>query len=144
MSEATLKFLGYDLEKINYERNNLFDSSIDSEILPKINAMIIYKDESKKEANIILGIKYDNENNLPFSLEVVLRGFFEFNDEDQKIIFQNGTAIMYPYMRSIITDITSKTNYTPIILPTMNFYNLLSKELENYELISEGYLSYDE
>ncbi|MGL5050382.1 MAG: protein-export chaperone SecB [Fusobacteriaceae bacterium] len=144
MSEATLKFLGYDLEKINYERNNLFDSSIDSEILPKINTMIIYKDESKKEANIILGIKYDNENNLPFSLEVVLRGFFEFNDEDQKIIFQNGTAIMYPYMRSIITDITSKTNYTPIILPTMNFYNLLSKELENYELISEGYLSYDE
>ncbi|MGL4897593.1 MAG: protein-export chaperone SecB [Cetobacterium sp.] len=124
MSEATLKFLGYDLEKINYERNNLFDSSIDSEILPKINAMIIYKDESKKEANIILGIKYDNENNLPFSLEVVLRGFFEFNDEDQKIIFQNGTAIMYPYMRSIITDITSKTNYTPIILPTMNFYIL--------------------
>lgn len=144
MSKATLRFLGYELEQIIFNRNSNYDSSTGSNILPKINANIIYKDEKKTEANIIVGIKYEAEENLPFTLELILRGFFVFEEKDQKIVFQNGTAIMYPYIRSIITDITSKTNYSPLILPTMNFYEVLYKNIENYTIMSEGYLDFDD
>lgn len=144
MSKATLRFLGYELEQIIFKRNLNYNNSEESNILPKINANIIYKNEKKTEANIIIGIKYNIEENLPFTLELIIRGFFVFKEKDQKIVFQNGTAIMYPYIRSIITDITSKTNYTPLILPTMNFYEVLYKNIEDYTLVSEKYLDFDE
>ena len=42
----------------------------------------------------------------------------------------NGTAILFPYLRSIITTITSSMGIQPIILPTMNIVKMI-KEKKN-------------
>lgn len=63
---------------------------------------------------------------------------FEINDVDvskDKIISEmknmlalNGNAILFPYVRSLVSDITLRTNQFPAyILPTMNFVELLNK-----------------
>ncbi len=47
---------------------------------------------------------------------------------------RNGSAILFPYLRSIVTDITSKGKHSPIVLPTLNFYKLI-EDCEPSELI---------
>ena len=57
-------------------------------------------------------------------------GYFEIEgckSVDKAINFckLNGTAIMFPYIRSAITDLTKISNIEPLILPAINIYSLI-------------------
>ncbi|MCA4782364.1 protein-export chaperone SecB [Empedobacter stercoris] len=72
-----------------------------------------------------------NEENVHFIVESI--GEFEFDSdistEDlSKYFLTNSTAIMFPYIRSYITTLTSNSGFgKPIILPTMNLTSLKEK-----------------
>ena len=72
-----------------------------------------------------------NEDNVHFIVESI--GEFEFDSdisaEDlSKYFLTNSTAIMFPYIRSYITTLTSNSGFgKPIILPTMNLTSLRDK-----------------
>jgi preprotein translocase subunit SecB len=65
-------------------------------------------------------------------------GYFEIIIKDKELAEQkiinyykvNGVAILFPYLRSLISDMTSKGSETPIILPTINVAAML-KDVEN-------------
>ena len=90
----------------------------------------MYSHQKIKKCNIIIGIKYEEEENHPFLMNLVIRGFFEISERKFLI---NAFAILFPYLRSVITDIT-KASLIPIILPTINVQNLLEGKLEYLEL----------
>lgn len=58
------------------------------------------------------------------SLNVIAEADFIFNSptilDEEKIIKQNAVAIMFPFVRSQITLMTSQPGMTPIVLPTIN------------------------
>ena len=58
------------------------------------------------------------------SLNVIAEADFDFNSpttlNEEKIIKQNAVAIMFPFIRSQITLMTSQPGMTPIVLPTIN------------------------
>lgn len=133
-NEIILKFLEYQIDNIKYETNKSYTKEKISNKSPKISYNIV-KDETGSKFNIIIGAKYDKENNLPFNLEIKIRGFFEtlneFSDNEKlEIVVSNGTAILFPYLRSIITDITSKSNFLPIIIPTINFSKMIHEDFQ--------------
>ena len=82
----------------------------------------------------------DPEKPSPFTLHVLLEGQFLIHGPDEeKLSFDqlcntNATAILYPYLRSTITDITKAANIAPFILPTINVKKFLEKKISNNPL----------
>lgn len=125
-----LKFYKYEIDKIIYEINKDFNTSKKGELIPKFAFHYVFSPENRKKCNIIIGIKYDKEENHPFLMNLVIRGFFEISEKE---FLMNAFAILFPYLRSVITDIT-KASLIPIVLPTINVQNLLEGKLESLEL----------
>jgi preprotein translocase subunit SecB len=72
------------------------------------------------------------ENNYPFSISVKITGFFNFEvdikDNIEEILSLNGISILFPYLRSYITMLTSNAGISPLILPTINVAELIKNK----------------
>lgn len=68
----------------------------------------------------------------PFRMTVEVEGYFESNfDQQEDKISQygkNAVAILFPYVRALVSSFTSNANVTPLILPTVNVNRLLEQE----------------
>ena len=67
----------------------------------------------------------------PFRMSVEIEGYFKsnFGDQEQDIgqYEKNAVAILFPYVRALVSTFTANANVTPLILPTVNVNRLLSK-----------------
>ena len=68
-------------------------------------------------------------------MSVELVGTFAFSNSENvnknlydNLINKNAIAILFPYLRSQVTLITSQPNMTPIILPPININTLLKND----------------
>ena len=89
-------------------------------------------DENKKfvKLKVILSTERD-------LIEVVMIGEFKFSDkikeeEKTKFLKINGAAILYPYVRAYISNISSfDKEALPIIIPTVNFQQIYENDEES-------------
>jgi len=159
MIEGIIKFSGFRVEKISYNFKAM-DSEISTEkasISPEFMLRLVHKateseQDTKKFFNILFGVRvgFNEDENIPFSSEVVLRGFYRFSSEDaegyeitdmNKFLLTNGCAILFPYLRAALTDVTSKSNHNPIILPTINFHKFIeNRDIDELLLDSSRYV----
>ena len=129
--EPVLQFEGYQIEKIIYEKNieTSDENNINVEVSTGLNSE---RDKGKVELSI--NVLESNENR---KLEISLVGFFTFSnvDDDKKteILAINGTSILYPYIRSVASMVTSQDSSPAIILPTVNTINFLKNKSSNEE-----------
>lgn len=156
MFSGVLKFNGYNVEKLNYIRNNsknINDSNEVVSLTPQIMFKIVLKKDNNLKGNLLIGVRLGYEDNtLPFKVEAVVKGYFELEGEENtelesiyKFYLQNGTAILYPYLRAMVTTLTGTGNYQAIILPTVNFYRLIeNSDLKEILLPSEMYEEFNE
>lgn len=155
MFSGVLKFNGYNVEKLNYIRNNSknIDNNEAVSLTPQIMFKIVLKKDNPLKCNVLIGVRLGYEDNtLPFKIEAIVKGYFELEGEENtevdsiyKFYLQNGTAILYPYLRAIVTTLTGTGNYQAIILPTVNFYKLIeNSDLEEISLPSEMYEEFNE
>ena len=127
--EPVLQFEGYQIEKIIYEKNieTSDENNINVEVSTGLNSE---RDKGKVELSI--NVLESNENR---KLEISLVGFFTFSnvDDDKKteILAINGTAILYPYIRSVASMVTSQDSSPAIILPTVNTINFFKNKTSN-------------
>lgn len=98
------------------------------------NAVITYDMKGSSFVELNLEIN-NNQNEFPFELSITIVGIFELNNSDYEeesyinLLKRNAIAILFPYLRSIVTDLTAKTNaFNPLILPPMNFVAMLEEE----------------
>ncbi|WP_299235483.1 protein-export chaperone SecB [uncultured Bacteroides sp.] len=66
-----------------------------------------------------------------YNIEIQISGIFELTNESilgQKLITNNAIAILFPYLRSQLTLLTSQPGFEPVILPIMNINTLLNSE----------------
>lgn len=150
--EGVIRFHGFDVEKISYSKNKGFTSEEDFDLEPQFLLKLTHQEENKNKFNIILGVRVGiQEDNFPYKAQVGIRGYYELIDpvhtseeENTRFLLTNGSAILFPYLRSILTDITAKSNHNPIILPTLNFHKLIEKQdLGNLIASSSDYQEYE-
>lgn len=119
--QPVIELVGYSISSIDYkvydtveEYNNIDfeDGSVSVEIG-------LNPDNTKSELNIKTDIL--DEENLR-SIRIKLSGYFNINiqDEPEKYLAVNGSAILYPYLRSIVSIVTSLDSENQILLPTIN------------------------
>ena len=89
-------------------------------------------DESKKFVKLKVFLSTERD-----VIEVEMRGEFEFSDEIKeeektKFLKINGAAILYPYVRAYISNISSfDKEALPIIIPTVNFQQIYENDEES-------------
>lgn len=131
---AGINFLNYIVDSMYYKTNTNFDLKskeiiINEEIYADIN--IIEEDET---AMITLQAKLEESEEVPFSFDVSIVGYFEFDvEESDGIQFKdflktNAIAILFPYLRTIVSDLTGKSNRFPNYnMPVRNIANEIAE-----------------
>lgn len=131
MEKPVIYLQKYEIEEIKLLRH--VDMSGDEKALNL--DLNIGTTESKKEGKVVLSSKIlDIENKR--ELFVKLAGYFEINidkigDENpSKFLAINGTSIIYPYLRSFVSMLSSLDSKEAIVLPTVNVLELLRESGE--------------
>ena len=125
-TENNFNFLDYKVTKLNFSLNKDFLDNSESqsiELSPDIN--LTYKKREDNSVSVDLSIKFKGPK-IPFFLEAVLTGFFQFNydvaDEDlHQLAHINLAAILFPFLRQTVADLTTKAGFPPLLLPPINF-----------------------
>ncbi|MBK0348916.1 protein-export chaperone SecB [Aerococcaceae bacterium zg-ZJ1578] len=142
---STLQFTDYFLNEISYKRNPNFDSSIGKiNLQPEISAqLIIKKEENIAYVNLQTRQGDLNAVNSAFELIIDIVGEFkfeydslEFDIEFETFLKENGLAILWSYIRPMVSDLITRGNQFPnFILPVIN----VKKMLEDNEAITVIY-----
>ena len=127
--ESVLKFNNYIVNEINFKRNIKFEQKEEIPIDVSIQSNIKENDttmEVNLEVKVFEGAE---EKNYPFEMLINITGFFNLVNNKEKIDFKpNAVAILYPYVRAIVSNYTANANVAPLILPPINVNKLLNKE----------------
>ncbi len=125
----------YKVTKLNFSVNEEFENDKDSgktEILPELGINYI---KNKDLVAVNLSIKF-SKSSAPFLLSTVLTGMFKFDvdttdKEIEKIVYINISAILFPFLREVVADITMRAGFSPLLLPPMNFVEAYQQKKQN-------------
>lgn len=82
---------------------------------------------SNEEFEVVLETTVSDENEAVF-VNVKGRAIFLTNQENKDILEKNTIAIMFPYIRSYISIITTQPGMNPIVLPAMNIVAMVNDQ----------------
>lgn len=111
--------------------NKRFD--FQGEVSLEIDSDIKIEDsaETNMASIVILNLKFFKDSDferVPFKLELEIEGTFgwdegleESSNQLEMLLKENSPAILYSYLRPIITDISIEANLPPLVIPLMNF-----------------------
>lgn len=140
--ESEFKFLGYQVNNICLNTNTQFQNTDPIEV--KFNFTVgTSTDVENRKVQVNLGTTLfpeANQNNYPFSLEVTLTGVFQseksLSEEDLGRFGEiNGTATLFPFLRSIVAGVCVNANFPAIMLPLINVYNFIEEQKKNNLII---------
>lgn len=131
-----IKFIDYKVMKVEYEYNPDFewgDDAIDVKFDTEATK-IISDDGTQMIASLEIRIFDDIKANYPFRMTVRLEGFFQLDgkqvSENIEKYYANALAILYPYARAIVSNYTANANIEPLILPTVNIWEMINSKKE--------------
>lgn len=138
--KSSLHFIDYIVNFIEFHRNDDFEESTPN-IDFNINREVDYLEDEDNTMLVTIEVTlFDNpkENNYPFSMKLNVTGIFELEnialDKRESFAEANSVAILFPYIRSLITTYTSNSNVPPLILPPINVLKLIEKEKEKEKI----------
>lgn len=129
---SDLKFINYGVPKFKAEINPKFDFKTKQNITlnPKFTRDIIKIDDKQFQTQLTIVI--DNaEQEVPFNIEACIKGLFVLEDwqnpDNKDLVEITSTATMFPYLRSLVSNISTMLNMPPYILPLININELFKQ-----------------
>jgi preprotein translocase subunit SecB len=133
---AIINFKGYSVENLSYEKNPNFHKDVDpKELKSDIRYSIDRLTDS--EANLYLNVSIGDfsDQKSPFVIHINVRGRFVYTPDESETDFDfndllstNGVAILYPYVRSLVSLVSGQSGEFPmLLLPTINVPQMLKK-----------------
>ena len=88
--------------------------------------------EDKKNGKVTVSVTCIDKE-LQRKAKVMLSGYFSINvtEDIKKRLIINGTAIVFPYVRSILSMITSFDSETALLIPTVNILDMIQNKSES-------------
>lgn len=121
---CSLEMLNLYVKKAVFERKEIVPKNFSV----KFDVDFDYKEENKVEVILSCYLKDAEET---MRCEIIMIGCFKTTDEDlviaKTLLKKNSVAIMFPYLRSYITTLSSQPNLPPLILPPVNINQLLDE-----------------
>lgn len=134
---SSIEFRGYIVTKAIYSASEeISEPGKEFELNPSFSRVITHHENGRY--SLKLGVKLvDDANRLPFSIDVEIQGFFVlkgFEDKEDKIMRINATAILFPYLRSTLSMLTSLMNVNPVVLPTINLVKMFENDEKDQKI----------
>jgi preprotein translocase subunit SecB len=134
---SSLQFKDYFLNEISYRRNPNFDQTNSTiNLQPELSAHILIR-ESEHLAYVNLVTKQGNitSDDSAFEIIVDIVGEFTFTHDEtefdidfETFLKENGLAILWSYIRPIVSDMITRGNEFPnFILPVVNVKKMLNE-----------------
>ncbi len=111
------------IAKSSFSRTSDSIDELELGVRVKRDLKILEKQHYQLELTILIG---DENKKLEVSATCV--AIFETETEQQVLVERNAVAIVFPYLRSYISTITTQPDMAPIVLPPMNIMAMLSDE----------------
>lgn len=131
-ANSCLTLKNYIVKTIRFSINEEFKPPKNAPILidPEYERQIRKVDDNNACVNLLFSIK-NEKNDLPFSIEIDIEGLFQLdgweNPEINSIMTTNTVAILFPYLRSIVSMVTANANIPPYTIPVMNITALFDE-----------------
>ena len=126
MQKVNLTLRGIRAEEMRFALTNVcVGRDTKFELKPSFSRQVRKVVENEKMFFVSLSVKIENteESPKPFDLTVRLTGIFETEaatDEERKAFTVRATEILYPYLRTAVTSLTSAAFAAPLMLPVVN------------------------
>lgn len=125
---AQFNFVSFRITSVQYNLNPKFkmDEGQSVDVSTELAVNVDFNDENL--LSMLMGIRLYSQD-APFNFEVQGVGAFKFGQKPSPKAFEtlssiNCPAIMYPYMREFIAELTMRGGNTPLHLPPVNFVAL--------------------
>ena len=128
-----LSLVYYRVNELDFKFNEAVKPNTSFQIKPKIECKVAKKDETLF-VNLTLKINEDISSPVPLDLKIMLAGTFKTSDGsslesvDQKAQVGEVFAVLYPYLRSIVSSVTVNCNIPAYILPSVDPEQLIDSE----------------
>ena len=126
---STFRFSKYIIKE---SLMNIKDFAVSNELDIEIDVTPLFDtDKSEDQVSLMVDLRDKNDN---FSLHIKMTGYFvsEMEDDNQRknFICLNAPAILFPYVRTYISSMTSQAGIGAVILPTINLHSYGKRLLE--------------
>lgn len=136
-----MRFLNFALTKVSFNLNREFKQGEAKEV--SIEPELATSNDIKKEEKqliVLLGVR-QVKGDLPYYFEVESAALFQFDElPEEKILKQfsviNCPAIMFPYIRETIADLTRRAGFQPLHLNPVNFIQLAKEREEHLKQVT--------
>ena len=127
---ASLKLENMFFSKIEYFREEDFQKT---DYTIQFNREIKKSEENPQKYRVALEANIKDKNGrMELNIEIVGIFISDYTEQDtdliKSIIQDNTTAILFPYLRSQISLVTTQPEFSPIILPPMNIVEMFKEK----------------
>lgn len=133
---SSLYFDDYIVDSIYFKNNPAYEAKstrINFSVTPQVT---IGEDKTSMVVKLTVDIFKDAvENNYPFEMSATIEGSFRIQgqDEDVSMYERNAIAILYPYVRALVSNYTAVANVNALILPAINVNRLIEAQNKKKE-----------
>lgn len=129
---SVLEFNGYEVTKMYIENVPIDSDEKEFTFCPELSKNVEVCDENNYKVYLSFQVEPTEEKKFPFKMGVTLCGKFTLvhsGDEllDHDLIHKNTVAILFPFMRTIVSTITLMANKAPLMLPIINLADMFNK-----------------
>ncbi|HEM3702037.1 TPA: protein-export chaperone SecB [Streptococcus suis] len=138
---STLVFENYLVTELSYRQNRKFNFETDElDVNFDINAKVQLTNGVESAVTLKVSCGEEDNPNCPFLIEVEIIGIFKFDgiEEDlANMASKNAIAILFPYVRALVSDLSSRSNvYPQYKLPLMNVAEFI-KDNKKIEIVTQ-------
>ena len=115
------------VEDISFKRLNTEATKIEKDAEVSFSKQLNQMEKSLYKVTVSVGI---NSNSV-CNMNITMSGFFRLEEDStlgKRLLQTNAVAILFPYVRSQLTLLTSQPGFDPVILPVMNINALFANE----------------
>lgn len=120
-------FKGITTEELSYKLNRVrIDPNQRLDIKPQFSRQVRKSNDNPRLNFIALSVKIESTEAepKPFNINVAIVGVFELAEEaqpqEERAFVIEATQLLYPYLRSMVTNLTAQAYISPLNLPVIS------------------------
>ena len=133
MKISEIKLIGQYIKDLSFENPmspNLPSKSKNPSVNLDINTTYLDLKKNNHEVNLKIKSTASIDEDVIFVIELQYAGLIKTiinNEEDKKKLIISGSYLLFPYARSIISNITMEGGFKPLVIQPIEFENMFQK-----------------